>query len=160
MVSRLWFSRFSRLPSLCISPTRKVHPSSPSRGSSSTSSRRTTNWGLDENVAGTQDGVIFYKKCCSTASRSGIRMVSPSTCVIAAAASSGADPPCPFKLVVVPVAHFVALERVRGQVTDLQPGELPDEVWIGHPEQRDTYHKKECSIISQSLTYDYFPSLS
>lgn len=55
-------------------------------------------------------------------------MVSPSTCVIAAAAGSGADPPYPFKLVVVPVAHVIALKRVRGQVTDLQPGELPDEV--------------------------------
>lgn len=57
MVSRLRSSLFCRRPSFCISPTRKVHPSFPSRGSSSTSSRRTTNWGLDENVAGTQQSV-------------------------------------------------------------------------------------------------------
>lgn len=50
------------------------------------------------------------------------------TWVIAAAASSGADPPPPFKLVVVPVAHIVAHERIGGQVTDLQLGELPAEV--------------------------------
>lgn len=55
-------------------------------------------------------------------------MVSLLTCMIAAAASSGADPPHPFKLVVVPVAHVITHESVWGQVTDLQLGELPDEV--------------------------------
>lgn len=48
--------------------------------------------------------------------------------MIAAAAGSGADPPHPLKLVVVPVAHVVAHERIWGQVTDLQLGELLDEV--------------------------------
>ena len=61
------------------------------------------------------------------------------TCMIAAAASGGADPPHPLKLVVVPVAHVIACERVWGQITDLQLGEVPDEVWIGHPEQRSTF---------------------
>lgn len=60
MVSRLRLSFLCRRPSFCISPTRKVHPSSPSRGSSSTSSRRTTNWGLDENVAGNAEKVQSF----------------------------------------------------------------------------------------------------
>lgn len=55
-------------------------------------------------------------------------MVALLTWVIAAAASSGADPPYPFKLVVVPVAHVFAHESVWGQVTDLQLGELLDDV--------------------------------
>lgn len=59
MVSRLRLSLFFLRPSFCISPTRKVHPSSPSSVSSSTSSRCTTNWGLDENVAGTHKHVLF-----------------------------------------------------------------------------------------------------
>lgn len=49
-------------------------------------------------------------------------------CVIAAAPSSGAHPPHPLELVMVPVACVIALERVWGQVAYLQPGELLDEV--------------------------------
>lgn len=61
------------------------------------------------------------------------------TWVITAAASSGAHPPHAFKLVVVPVAHVVTHERVRGQVTDLQLREMLEEVWIGHPGKRKTF---------------------
>lgn len=50
------------------------------------------------------------------------------TCVIPAATSSGADPPHPFKLAVVPVTHIITSECIWGQITDLQLGEIPDEV--------------------------------
>lgn len=50
------------------------------------------------------------------------------TCMIPAAASSGADPPHPFKLAVVPVTHIITSECIWGQITDLQLGEIPDEV--------------------------------
>lgn len=50
------------------------------------------------------------------------------TWVIAAAAGSGADPPHPFKLVMVPVAHIIACECVWAQITDLQLGKVLDEV--------------------------------
>lgn len=79
------------------------------------------------------------------------------TSVIEAAASSGADPPCPVELVVVPAAYIVTRERVWGQVTDLQLRELPDEVWIGHPEERNAF--TEHCVVSHSLTSHLFPSL-
>lgn len=50
------------------------------------------------------------------------------TWVVPTASGSGADPPHPLKLVVAPVTHIIATERVWGQVTDLHPGEIPDEV--------------------------------
>lgn len=54
MVSMSRLSLLCCRPPFCISPTRKVHPAFPSSWSSSTCSRRTTYWGLDGNVAGTQ----------------------------------------------------------------------------------------------------------
>lgn len=65
------------------------------------------------------------------------------TCVIAAAASSGAHLPHPFELVVVPVVQIIACERIWSQVTDVQSGELLDEVRVRHPEQRNTFLNKE-----------------
>lgn len=50
------------------------------------------------------------------------------TCIIEAASSGGSHPPHPLVLVLVPVAHVITLQCVWGQVTDLQLGELPDEV--------------------------------
>lgn len=41
------------------------------------------------------------------------------TSVIEAATSSGANPPYPFKLVVVPLVQIIAHEPIWSQVTDL-----------------------------------------
>lgn len=55
------------------------------------------------------------------------------TGVVPAATSGGSHPPRALKLGKVPAADLVAGQRVRCQVTDVEAGEVTQEVVIGYP---------------------------
>lgn len=61
------------------------------------------------------------------------RSSSPLTGVVPATTGGAPSPPAAFKHSGVPEADGVLTEGVWGQITDLQPGELVQEVLEGHP---------------------------
>lgn len=62
-----------------------------------------------------------------------IRSSGPLTGVVPATAGGAPSPPAAFKHGGVPEADGVLTDSVRGQITDLQPGELTQELLEGHP---------------------------
>lgn len=62
------------------------------------------------------------------------------TGMVPAAPSGASSPPAAFERHCGPEAGGVLAESVWGQITDLQPGELTEELLEGHPEeQSDSY---------------------
>lgn len=147
----------------CIRPTMTVHPSWPSSGSSSTSSSLMVNWGFIQKVSGNIRSV--YEWADQRRDKERFRRNCSRTYIVSAAARRHPSPPGFFILCLRPFLELVACEGIRREVTDLEAGELAQEVREWHPvDKRDQQSEKtkdeESNSSSLQTVWEHFIILS
>lgn len=88
----------------------------------------------------------------STDKIAGLEQGSQLTGMISAASCGTASPPGTVKLDGVPVAQVIITQSIRRQITNLQPGELPQKLTEWHPGDKGSHFAYWSAVASSSVS--------